>query len=187
MTTIRIHSLQNNASDETIDECVAVFRAVGKSYEDCQSLQRYLACGVVLVAKVGGRVVGVALSTDWLPVDTKRWQEFVPALSSDPPAYSIDQAAVLHEFRRRGIATSLVEAVTKDIWMPYNAEPYQRWMAISRVPQSGPSSHSILKRLGFNELARDPGHYIGVEKYYCPDCEPDIHCGCVAVLMEKCR
>ena len=177
---IAVGALGTDVIDYYLPGCVEVFQESWKTFVDEKSIQRY---PIVVAAVRGKRVFGSLLTSEWRPVDTLVWQRVVPELSSDPPGFSIEQAAVLPDWRGRGIGKAMIRYALGDVYMPCINRLYGRWMAVSRVPQQGKSSFNLLRRLDFVELGRAFDFYADEPPGGCPSCG-DGACSCEAALME---
>jgi len=124
---------------EEIDEVVDVFQQCGKGI-DRELVLKYFHCGIITVARHNGHIIGCLLIADWRPLETMTWQRIIPSLRSDPAAESLEQMVVLDGYRNRGIGTEMVENAMAKISIiirnPHSILPYDRWLAVSRLPSS---------------------------------------------------
>jgi ribosomal protein S18 acetylase RimI-like enzyme len=143
-----------------------------------------LIAGVAIAVTPDGEVVGGLVTTEWTPTDTFYVNQFLKPerqLSSDPPILHLSDASVLPEWRRRGVASRLIEtAIEKARYC--GDQPFTRIIAYCRFPTNREpvgTSWNLLRRprFGFKSLAIIGGYYADADphndptSWCCSSCE----------------
>jgi ribosomal protein S18 acetylase RimI-like enzyme len=173
----------------------------GKYYVESRLLMAITHFAQIFIAIEDDNVIG-ALTVSFPTVpEIIQFNHHLPRDEQlDPliPTAELCDMVVHGEYRRQGIARSLVWAAQSTLWyraaIPELLRQYSCIITMSRVPQDGswPTSRGCLIRRGFRKVASVPRYYSNLteDEFRCPACCEDdqyapCHCDGLAMVWRR--
>lgn len=136
-----IYSVSRDSDDGQFDEIASLCREhAGKLLVAKRLLISISFFGEILIAKVGGAVVGALTVTYPTVPEIFSFNSHLPAdeqLDPAVPTYELCDLVVHEEYRRQGIGSCLVRATRNTLWYGEPIRQFQRGITTSRVPTDG--------------------------------------------------